>query len=447
MDFGIAKQHGPGAGGATVTATGALMGTPEYMSPEQLRGEEVDFRSDLYSLGVVVYELFTGALPFRGDTPVATIVRQLQDAPVLDLPALPEPLRPVLARALAKRPRRPLRRPPTRCGRALEAACEAQAPGRVPARARPARRASEDDTRPVRPGAVPESAADPADGGRAGGARGARRPPRERRRRPAAAPASRAAPLVAPAPVAHAGAHAVARSSRRRLVAGRGAARARPPAPRADARAHAAAGRRRPSCRAPTRRSARRARRGRPVDAARVYDEDEVDVKPRRIAGTTGRLPGVGARSSRKGQQRLDHRELRRHRGGPRHGHPRRAGRRRARGRAARDQPLEVRAGHEGRRAREGARALEAHLHRRLSRSSIVSLAGDHGRSPAHLDAHRAQPVDVGQGPRQGAREGLPGRERPRCRSGCGSRSSCRRRRGSTRGSSVLAASSSITTG
>ncbi len=81
MDFGIAKQHGPGATGATVTATGALMGTPEYMSPEQLRGDEVDFRSDLYSLGVVVYELFTGALPFRGDTPVATILKQLQDAP------------------------------------------------------------------------------------------------------------------------------------------------------------------------------------------------------------------------------------------------------------------------------------------------------------------------------------------------------------------------------
>ena len=86
MDFGIAKQHGA-TGGVTVTATGSLMGTPEYMSPEQLRGEDVDFRGDLYSLGVVIFELFTGALPFRGDTPVATIVRQLHDAPFLDLPA------------------------------------------------------------------------------------------------------------------------------------------------------------------------------------------------------------------------------------------------------------------------------------------------------------------------------------------------------------------------
>ena len=103
MDFGIAKQHGS-AGGVTVTATGSLMGTPEYMSPEQLRGEDVDFRGDLYSLGVVIFELFTGALPFRGETPVATIVRQLHDAPFLELPLLPAPLRPVLARALAKDP-------------------------------------------------------------------------------------------------------------------------------------------------------------------------------------------------------------------------------------------------------------------------------------------------------------------------------------------------------
>ena len=109
MDFGIAKQHGPGATGATVTATGALMGTPEYMSPEQLRGEEVDFRSDLYSLGVVVYELFTGALPFRGDTPVATIVKQLQDAPDLSLPALPRIAAAGAGPGPRQEPRRPLR--------------------------------------------------------------------------------------------------------------------------------------------------------------------------------------------------------------------------------------------------------------------------------------------------------------------------------------------------
>jgi serine/threonine-protein kinase len=104
MDFGIAKHHVGSTGGPTVTATGALMGTPEYMSPEQLKGETVDFRSDLYSLGVVVYELFTGTVPFHGDAPVATILRQLQDPPALDVPRLPATLRPVLGRALAKEP-------------------------------------------------------------------------------------------------------------------------------------------------------------------------------------------------------------------------------------------------------------------------------------------------------------------------------------------------------
>ena len=138
MDFGIAKQHGA-SGGVTVTATGSLMGTPEYMSPEQLRGEDVDFRGDLYSLGVVIFELFTGALPFRGDTPVATIVRQLHDLPFLDLPQLPGPLRPVLARALAKDP---ADRYPTadEMRRALQAACAQSAPGVLPGAGDVARR-------------------------------------------------------------------------------------------------------------------------------------------------------------------------------------------------------------------------------------------------------------------------------------------------------------------
>jgi hypothetical protein len=132
MDFGIAKQHGS-SGGVTVTATGSLMGTPEYMSPEQLRGEEVDFRGDLYSLGIVIFELFTGELPFRGETPVATIVRQLHDAPRLELPRLPPPLRPVLGRALAKDP---AARYPTavEMRRALQAACAGSAPGVLPDR-------------------------------------------------------------------------------------------------------------------------------------------------------------------------------------------------------------------------------------------------------------------------------------------------------------------------
>jgi hypothetical protein len=148
MDFGIAKQHGA-TGGSTVTATGSLMGTPEYMSPEQLRGDSVDFRGDLYSFAVVIYELFTGLPPFRGDSAVATIVRQLHDPPFLDLPRLPGALRPVLARALAKDP---ADRYPgaVEMRRALQAACERSAPGLVPTGAAAALdRSPEDETRPV----------------------------------------------------------------------------------------------------------------------------------------------------------------------------------------------------------------------------------------------------------------------------------------------------------
>ena len=148
MDFGIAKQHGA-TGGVTVTATGSLMGTPEYMSPEQLRGEDVDFRGDLYSLGIVAFELFTGALPFRGDTAVATIVRQLHDVPFLDLPQLPGPLRPVLARALAKDP---ADRYPTavEMRKALQAACARSAPGVLPGVGTSSTESGpEDETRPI----------------------------------------------------------------------------------------------------------------------------------------------------------------------------------------------------------------------------------------------------------------------------------------------------------
>jgi serine/threonine-protein kinase len=103
MDFGIAKRQG----GETLTATGSIVGTPEYMSPEQAQGHKADFRSDIYSLGIVTYELFTGQTPFRGETPISTILKQINDPPPLDTaPALglPAELRTVLHRALAKDP-------------------------------------------------------------------------------------------------------------------------------------------------------------------------------------------------------------------------------------------------------------------------------------------------------------------------------------------------------
>jgi predicted Ser/Thr protein kinase len=103
MDFGIAKQHGDGA----TTGSGNIVGTPEYMSPEQAQGKKVDFRSDIYALGIVVYEIFTGNVPFRGETPIATILKHIQEPPTLegpDAPVLPPTLIPVLRKCLAKDP-------------------------------------------------------------------------------------------------------------------------------------------------------------------------------------------------------------------------------------------------------------------------------------------------------------------------------------------------------
>ena len=102
MDFGIAKALGMAASGATVT--GQIIGTPEYMSPEQARGDQIDFRSDIYALGIVVFELFTGSVPFRGETPIATLFKHIQDPPPLDGQRIPPRLVPILKKALAKDP-------------------------------------------------------------------------------------------------------------------------------------------------------------------------------------------------------------------------------------------------------------------------------------------------------------------------------------------------------
>jgi len=106
MDFGIAKQLG---GDATLggTMAGMVVGTPEYMSPEQARADKVDFRSDIYALGILIFELFTGHVPFQGQTPIATIFKHLQEPPPLDGPLarpIPASVVPVLRRALAKEP-------------------------------------------------------------------------------------------------------------------------------------------------------------------------------------------------------------------------------------------------------------------------------------------------------------------------------------------------------
>jgi serine/threonine protein kinase len=101
MDFGIARL-GPSA----VTGTGAMLGTAAYMSPEQVNGDPVDGRSDLFSVGSMLCELLCGRRPFEAETPVAILYRIVHKEPALELPTEPEYERfiPVLNRALAKNP-------------------------------------------------------------------------------------------------------------------------------------------------------------------------------------------------------------------------------------------------------------------------------------------------------------------------------------------------------
>ncbi|RPI97054.1 MAG: serine/threonine protein kinase, partial [Chloroflexi bacterium] len=78
VDFGIAKML---AGTTKLTATGNILGTPAYMAPEQWRGDPVDARTDIYSLGIMVYEMVLGRLPFTGDTPFTLMYKHFNDAP------------------------------------------------------------------------------------------------------------------------------------------------------------------------------------------------------------------------------------------------------------------------------------------------------------------------------------------------------------------------------
>ena len=102
MDFGIAR-----AKNSVNDKSSAVLGTAHYISPEQARGSHIDARSDLYSAGVVLYEMITGRLPFEGDTPVSVAIQHINSIPLspreID-PSIPEALEAITMRAMAPNP-------------------------------------------------------------------------------------------------------------------------------------------------------------------------------------------------------------------------------------------------------------------------------------------------------------------------------------------------------
>jgi serine/threonine protein kinase len=104
-DFGIAKLLESAS--PRLTQTDAVMGTPAYISPEQAQGQTVDQRSDIYSLGIILYEMVTGSVPFIADTPLAVLFKHITDPlplPSKVKPDVPESIEKVILKALAKNP-------------------------------------------------------------------------------------------------------------------------------------------------------------------------------------------------------------------------------------------------------------------------------------------------------------------------------------------------------
>jgi serine/threonine protein kinase len=106
MDFGIARLAAAAATSG-ITASGAILGTPAYMAPEQLVGDEVDARADLYALGVVLYECLTGDLPYQANSVVSLIAKALTlqpTPPIAKNPDVPPALSALVMRLLSKTP-------------------------------------------------------------------------------------------------------------------------------------------------------------------------------------------------------------------------------------------------------------------------------------------------------------------------------------------------------
>ena len=107
MDFGLAKENRADPSMAKLTATGIILGTPEFMSPEQIRGRPIDARSDVYALAIVAFEMFTGKLPFAGRSAQEMMIARLRGKPATVRqyrPEFPAALEAVLMRAMAVEP-------------------------------------------------------------------------------------------------------------------------------------------------------------------------------------------------------------------------------------------------------------------------------------------------------------------------------------------------------
>lgn len=103
MDFGLAREHYQ----QKLTLDGSIVGTPEYISPEQARGEPADARSDIYALGIVLYEMLTGDAPFLGESALATLRKQIEETPEpvsRSVPNVSPGLEAIVQRALTKEP-------------------------------------------------------------------------------------------------------------------------------------------------------------------------------------------------------------------------------------------------------------------------------------------------------------------------------------------------------